>query len=382
MQELNLKRCSRLDGLFQLETSQLPTAEAAPADPGPASPSGTNSPTTVPGGDPADEAARVEAQRQQLELAAQLLHQVTVDIGKARDLLHDGSLSSAADAVDPPGSVGLPGDALSEPDGIDPGVKRGPMGDVDDSSSSDTGALSELGSAVDRSITTLEELRRLFFSLVEHLRDTARRQANLNDDTTKIAADGDVSQRPRKTGPVALRQQQLTDIAQQIAEALQQQAGQARAAAAGQAESATNPKDPNSPDAAAAAETLARAASLVDEAQNSMRTAAEQLSAIAEEKNPPTEPFAQPKKSQTQSLQKLVEALALLDENSPQHQQQQNQRDQDQQKQQQEEQNQQREQQQLDDSQLLQMIRDREAERRKDRQRRAASSGAPVDKDW
>jgi uncharacterized phage infection (PIP) family protein YhgE len=132
----------------------------------------------------------------------------------------------------------------------------------------------EAASAADNALKSLEELRRLFFSLVEHLRDTAQRQADLNDQTAKQSVEPAAAQTPEKLGPLANRQSQLQQIAQPIAEALRQQSTQATSAA-------TSPPPAGSPssgpDAAAQAKTLAEAAELVEAAHGAMSAAAKKL---------------------------------------------------------------------------------------------------------
>ncbi|MBM4089026.1 MAG: VWA domain-containing protein [Planctomycetes bacterium] len=240
--------------------------------------------------------------------------------------------------------------------------------------------------SVELAIEQLEELRRLFFSLVEHLRDTAQRQADLNDDTTEVSGRPEEERTPDKTGPLAGRQTQLQSIAAQIAEALKAQGDEAAAAADQQAKPPAGQGQSDPQDAARAAEALARAAGLVRDAESAMETAAEKLSAVPAADDDAQRKFEPILEKQQEALAKLIEALALID--------QQNQQDQDQQDQQQQDQNQQdqqqdqggdeqqRQNQQMDARQLLQLIRDREAERRNDKRQRNAASSSAAEKDW
>ena len=80
---------------------------------------------------------------------------------------------------------------------------------------------------IDRALKNLEELRRLFFSLVEHLRDTAQQQASLNDETTQLSGRPVDQITPAKIGPLVSRQDQIRSVTQQIADALKKQSEQA-----------------------------------------------------------------------------------------------------------------------------------------------------------
>ncbi len=434
-QTKNLARCSRLAKLIDQELSQLPES----ADENRTTPGNTNQASKTP---PDPQKQQADVRRQQLQLAQQLLKQVVERLSQSRTELTRVAASAAADNTQPhtaeqtsesngkeqgpttqasdatkPATATPPAEAPKVPAPSPPGPTAQKQPKADGASSDRTGVaahtddapdqagseatpaapkaapqddgqltgpLAAVGGEVDKAIKTLEELRRLFFSLVEHLRDTAQRQADLNDQTIKIAADPSASQVPQKTGPLALRQQQLGDLAQQIAQALQKQGQQAAAAADQQAASGKSPGQGNPQQAAQAAEKLAKAGDLVGAAQHSMQSAQKGLQTIAEGHAQAKEPFAAAQKDQGEALNKLLEALALLDQNHQppnQQQQQQNQQQQQDQQQQQEQQDQKR-QQQMNANQLLQMIRDREAQRRKDKKQKAISSSGAVDKDW
>ena len=270
--------------------------------------------------------------------------------------------------------------------------------------------------AADLAVTQLEELRRLYFSLIEHLRDTARRQADLNDEVAELGAE---QERPseRQTGPLSSRQQQLQKTAEQIRAGLQQQA-EGMIAGPGD-ESLQQPTPEESEQAAAAAERFTAAAQLVDTAQLAMQKVVGDLqpegsrvveaaidgagSDSAADKSAETADnagaertaaekswqgqFASLQSNQREALQKLLEALELLSENQQDDQEdnsqnQQDQGDQEQSDDQQSNGEQQREQQQMNAEQLLQLIRDREAERRRDRQRGNVIGGGGTDRDW
>ncbi len=134
------------------------------------------------------------------------------------------------------------------------------------------------------------------------------------------------------------------------------------------------------PDPEQAAGQLRQAGQLVGEAVTAMDFAALGLGTGAEEKEAD---FRSIVEHQQTALQKLAEALKQLDDQQDQNQNQNQDQQQDQQQQESDEQQQQRQQQQnLDTNQLLQLIRDREAQRRMERQRVQAAASGTVDKDW
>ncbi len=232
-------------------------------------------------------------------------------------------------------------------------------------------------SAVGEAVSRIEDLRRLFFSVVEHLKELARHQVELGDRTEEVAAaaaaapDRDVTD---KSGPLGSKQQTLSDTAGPIAEALREQSKQ--------------PPPPQQPGQQQAPDDLpqrlAQAADHVDTARSEMDGAVQGLAI-----NPA--PFAEVRGHQAAAVQALAEAIQLL---TPPDQQQQ--QDQQQQKQDQQEQKDQQQQQQdagaqqrkkdqeekADPAQLMQGIRDREAQRHADRDKKARPGYDPVEKDW
>ena len=133
---------------------------------------------------------------------------------------------------------------------------------------------------LDAALKSLEELRRLFFSLVEHLRETAQRQADLNDRHPATESSPPESQTAEKIGPLANRQSQLQQFTQTLASALSEQSQQAvqPTGPPGSAQ-ATGAGTDESQAAAAkeASEKLAQAAELVDTSQKAMDKAAKEL---------------------------------------------------------------------------------------------------------
>jgi len=252
----------------------------------------------------------------------------------------------------------------------------------------------------------LRELRRLFFSVIEHLRETAQRQSKLNDDTEQAivargldesaTTDSQNSQRDdlRRFGPLIHRQQELQSIAMQISGALDEQASQttSQPAMAPQASAPQRSGTDTDPqvDAAESTRKLQEAAAFVREATEAMGAARQHLDDAAHTDDADRDParFQEGRTSQDQALQKLIEALRRLQPPQSQDPKQDPQSGQDQQQQQQQQQQDQQKDQQdasspaSDPARLLQKLRDREAQRRKDREKRQRGGQDPVDKDW
>lgn len=292
----------------------------------------------------------------------------------------------------------------------------------------------EAKSSAELALNDIQELRRLFFSLIEHLKDTAQRQSELNDQTTmefsKVDSGTSETIDAQKVGPLANRQKNLGLISDSISKELEKQAEQAEAAAQ-QAGSTANPNAPqNAPQNGASQqqngpdpEKLLKASQLVDQASQAMDFSQKGLEKILSDQATPEatktesntsddkagganadaddspkdesqkddskiaesdgdtssiKPDVEPiEENQMAALQKLMEAISLLDQNQNDDQNQNQDQNQDQQQQKEQKEKQQN----LNANQLLQLIRDREAKRRKDKKQRAASQGA-VEKDW
>ncbi|MCH2187011.1 FUSC family protein, partial [Myxococcota bacterium] len=223
----------------------------------------------------------------------------------------------------------------------------------------------------------LEGLRRLFFSLVEHVRDALRQQQGLSD-ATNSAAGREKSEKNGIIGPVAQQQEALGNKTESLAETLHEQA----------LEAVMSPENPAGPDTRsdpeatqADSERLSQAAEQVLEAAGEMSAAAAALARVGET-------LDAARKHQTRSEQALQEAIALLNpppppsdestepEASPSPQES-------------ESQTAQASPTQPETSspgengdlgQVLQAVREREAERH--RRRRPPSGYEPVDRDW
>jgi len=227
--------------------------------------------------------------------------------------------------------------------------------------------------SVKEAIEGLGNLRRIFFSIVEHLREAAERQLELGDETEDAAAlaAAEPESASQSTDRLAARQGALADFTEQLAMALHQQSFRDPSEMMGGAAGA---------DQATAQETtrrLAQASEWVLVAGEEMAAASEGLSVEAPE-------FESIRQRQDTAVEKLVEALALLQPPG----QQQGQQGQDQEQQEQQGQQEQPGDERKSDhgahapDQLLQSVRDREAERHRTRGDRSQQRYEPVEKDW
>ncbi len=220
----------------------------------------------------------------------------------------------------------------------------------------------------------LEELRRLWFSIVEHLEELRDRQAQTYDATSTAQASGGIDQRAELGAPADAQRQHLAR-ATPLAAALEEQADRAAAAS----EEA----------ARAQAEKLGQAAELVRSAEGEINVAAEVLGTAVDETVAESVELEPALEAQRNAMQHLDEAIALL---KPPPQNQQDQQDQDQNQQQtQQDQDQNQQQKQQDQAQevsqqqaerQLQAIRDREAARKRSEEQRQRAPREPVAKDW
>jgi hypothetical protein len=221
-----------------------------------------------------------------------------------------------------------------------------------------------------QAVDHLEALRRLFFSIVEHVRELVRRQVDVSDETQDalaLAVDpaADVAARTSKLGS---SQRTLAEQALAIANALAEQSN----------ELASSDSEPESEDAAAR---LRAAGEHVLLAQAEMETAVGSIESPGE--------LVVARDAQGIALTELEQALAILE---PPQQQEQEQGDPQQQPQQQAGEQEQGDQDQAaqpqpppqratDPAQLLQEVRDREAQRRRERAKQQAGYES-VEKDW
>lgn len=208
----------------------------------------------------------------------------------------------------------------------------------------------------------LEDLRRLFFSIVEHLKDLHRNQTETLDHTGSAQAQKEEAERRRRAGPLFGEQERHRDLGRALAEALAAQADQAGSASEPQAKQAQKPL-------ADAAEEVRKAHTAMEKAGQLLKPdEATQSDAHAQSLPLDLEPAME---QQKQVLAHVEAAIRILE--PPQK---------DQQKQ--EQKNPQQEQEQLSQDQAarrLQAIREREAERQR-KQKQPAGPSDPVEKDW
>lgn len=311
----------------------------------------TTSPqTSAPAPDP-DVPAALEAERRRLEQADTL----RVEIEKAmRQALED--LAAAED---------LPA--------TDPGLAD---------------AMDQAQQSVGHTLSRVEVLRRLFFSVVDHLREILRRQIDLGDrteETSVLAATEPAEEIARRLGPMAPEQTALAEAAGSIAEALEQQAEQP-VPPPPEVQEASPQEDPQEQAAQAREQQtrLRQTADQVTSARDYMDQAAEAIAA-----EPP--PFEAIRDHQGQAVEALTAALAALQPPPGQEEQQQQPDQQNQEGQKGEGGGPQAGQDQPDiesqpapgdAGQLLQGVRDREAQRREARARQRQRGYEPVEKDW
>ncbi len=232
-------------------------------------------------------------------------------------------------------------------------------------------AKGQKGGARDAAASAVQELallRRLFFSIVEQVRDTAERQLELGDATRDLGALAKPDELRERTTPLSKAQGELSDQAGAIADTLEEQSRQAVGAPA------------QEPQAEKARDQLRRAGEQVLGAQTAMREA---LGAFTRD------PVAldDAKKSQQTALEKLAEALKLLSppgEPPPKNDSKQDQQQKKDQDQSQGGQGSQGEKQDArDPGQMLQSVRDRDAQRRRAQAQQQGAAGPDrVERDW
>ncbi len=312
----NGERLVRLGGLIAAERAALDAAPPTPPGPAP-----------TPGGGAGPEQAAAAAQRQRLELA-------------------ETERTAAAAAIASMAS-------RLEGDSDDPDALRADAGEA---------------------LTRLEALRRLFFTIVEHVRELLEDQQETADATADAAA-APAEERAAAARPLATPQRGHGEVADELGRALGEMAEQMDAAGgAGPGAPGGSPHGAGAAggaEAADAARAHREASAEVHAARDEMRAAAGELEGApgGGEDDGALEPVLE---HQAAAIEHLARAIELLqppdpqDQNEPQEPQPQDQEQSEQRSQSAEKQ--------------LQAIREREAERR----RRQAGRGGrqPVEKDW
>lgn len=216
----------------------------------------------------------------------------------------------------------------------------------------------------------LVEMQKLFFSVIEHLKELIRTQGETRDDTTTAQTEDDVGRAARLPGLIE-REGQHAQLAEAIAQALAAQADAANQ------QGAQPPQGGGGPTPQA----LGQAATEVRNALGSMQDASTTLTQARDQAQQMSVDIGPALAAQQTAIDHLEAALRLLQ--PPQQQQDQKNDQQDQQDQQQQDQ-QQKDQQQQSAEQQLQQVREREAQRERDKREREQQAGGndPVDKDW
>ena len=330
----NVGRMPRIQELLSDELAQLDdqarqlAAKAGElgASAGPSTGPGTGSgagPSTGPGtGSGAASDPKAEAQKAQLEQAKQQLEQAKQQMTRAEELR--GQAATALAALD----KALSGNTDPMP----------PAKDAD---------------------TKLTELRKLFFSVIEHLQELIREQGETRDQTSATSGDDDFTRGPKLPGLVG-RQEGHAKMATAITEALAHQADAA-------AKQPAQPGPQQGPDAKA----LGGAADEVRQSQGDMGDARSTL-VKARDTRTATESLAPATKSQGKALEHLENALKLLQPPPKKN---------DQKKDQQQQQQQQQKKPEQQQGGAGQRARDDDARRQRDRRDRDAQN-EPVEKDW
>ena len=220
----------------------------------------------------------------------------------------------------------------------------------------------------------IENLRRLFFTLVQHLEELHREQTGTRDRTASAQAEVELPARSQALENAPEAQTEHTGKARALSRALAQQADQAAEA--------------SEPAAAEQAERLAQAQAEVDAAAGFMTTAEDLLA--TERAGTQTVDLEPAVDAQAEALARIAEAIRLLKPPEQNEQQQDQQEQQDQEQQQDQDQEQQQEQQEQQQEKLseeqaerkLEEIREREAQRERERRKQRPSGPSPVEKDW
>ncbi len=205
---------------------------------------------------------------------------------------------------------------------------------------------------------SLEQLRMIFFTVVEHVAELMRQQEKTLDQMTDIVSEP-IPDAEKVFDPVVDRERVHEMTAEKLAEVLQEQSKKMQSGEGQQGDQAQM---------AEMAQRYTQAASELQVAATAMRQVGSDLT--GEEKHP-----KEAIEGQQTALEHIKNALELLQ--PPQQQQQQQQQEQQQQQQQQQ---QQMSQDQVDKK--SQQIRSREQERRKQREQRQGNNMPTVEKDW
>lgn len=212
----------------------------------------------------------------------------------------------------------------------------------------------------------IDDLRRLFFTIVEHLKELLRYQSETHDNVASAQLIEDEELQALEVGPLTDRQEGHSQVGDALAQALESQAD----ASAGTGD----------PQAQQAAEALGQAAVETRSASGEMKDAAVFLAEALEETGPDPRDLEPILEHQRLAMEHLENAIRLLEPQQDQQQPQDQSGSEQQQQQSQAEDEEQVTQRQAE--RRLQAIRDREAERERQRRERRRIEPEPVEKDW
>ncbi len=266
-------------------------------------------------------------------------------------------------------------------------------------------AREEAWQGVSSAIDGLSALQRIFFTLIEHLRDAGRQQLQLGDETEIAPGLGDEESGP-EAQRLASQQQSLAEFTESLATALHEQSfaepaqlvGPEAATDPAAVEAATEKLVKASEFVLAAADAMLAAAAGMDESAageepSEAEGSADEAAAVDEARAPGATGAestgldrGEIRELQDVAVHNIQEALATLEPPGEEPQQgDEEQGDSQPQEQQQPgdgESEPEESEADSDPGQLLQSVRDREAERHRQKRERNASGYAPVDKDW
>ena len=258
----------------------------------------------------------------------------------------------------------------------------------------------EAWQGVSSAIDGLSALQRIFFTLIEHLRDAGRQQLELGDETEIAPGLGDEEAGP-EAQRLASQQQSLAEFTESLATALHEQSfaepaqlvGPEAATDPAAVEAATEKLVKASEFVLAAADAMLAAAAGMDESTDGEEPSADEAAEVDNAQAPGTTGAESTRlergkirELQDVAVHNIQEALATLEPPGEEPQQEDEEQGDSQPQEQQQpgegESEPEESEADSDPGQLLQSVRDREAERHRQKRERNASGYAPVDKDW
>ncbi len=230
-------------------------------------------------------------------------------------------------------------------------------------------ALDELDEDNQVATKSLEQLRMLFFTIVEHVAELGRQQAETLDQMTEASAAA-LTPQPKPFEPILDRQNNHEVMADQLANALREQSEKIKESLS----QATNAEEKQQ------IEEMSRR---YEQAADELTTSAADMRQVQANIKSGENHRSEALEGQQSALEHIQNALQRLQ--PPQQQQNQDQQQQNQDQQQQNQDQQQKQEQQMSQEQAekkIQQIRTREQDRRREREDKLGGAMAPVEKDW